>query len=133
MFDVSTFAGKRFLIVEDSRMNRAILSEFLKRSGGESDNAENGKIAVELINEKPAGYYSCILMDAQMPVMNGYDAAREIRKMEDSAKSGIPIICISANAFKEDREAARAAGMDDYLEKPVDVDKLIEKMLKLIG
>lgn len=133
MFDVSTFAGKRFLIVEDSRMNRAILSEFLKRSGGESDNAENGKIAVELINEKPAGYYNCILMDAQMPVMNGYDAAREIRKMEDSAKSGIPIICISANAFKEDREAARAAGMDDYLEKPVDVDKLIEKMLKLIG
>ena len=133
MFDVSTFAGKRFLIVEDSRMNRAILSEFLKRSGGESDNAENGKIAVELINEKPAGYYNCILMDAQMPVMNGYDAAREIRKMEDSAKSGIPIICISANAFKEDWEAARAAGMDDYLEKPVDVDKLIEKMLKLIG
>lgn len=133
MFDVSTFAGKRFLIVEDSRMNRAILSEFLKRSGGESDTAENGRIAVNMIAEKPAGHYDCILMDAQMPIMNGYEASREIRRMEDSDKSGIPIICISANAFKEDREAARAAGMDDYLEKPVDVNKLIEKMLKLIG
>ena len=133
MFDVTTFAGKRFLIVEDSRMNRAILSEFLKRSGGDSDTAENGRIAVDLIAEKPAGYYDCILMDAQMPTMNGYEAAREIRRMEDSDKSGIPIICISANAFKEDREAARAAGMDDYLEKPVDVNKLIETMLKLIG
>ena len=133
MFDMTTFAGKRFLIVEDSRMNRAILSEFLKRSGGESDTSENGRIAVDMIADKPAGYYSCILMDAQMPVMNGYEAAREIRKMEDSDKSGIPIICISANAFKEDREAARAAGMDDYLEKPVDVNILIEKMLKLIG
>ena len=133
MFDVTTFAGKRFLIVEDSRMNRAILSEFLKRSGGESDTAENGRIAVDLIAEKPAGYYDCILMDAQMPTMNGYEAAKEIRRMEESDKSGIPIICISANAFKEDREAARAAGMDDYLEKPVDVNKLIEKMLKLIG
>ena len=133
MFDVTTFAGKRFLIVEDSRMNRAILSEFLKRSGGDSDTAENGRIAVNLIAEKPAGYYDCILMDAQMPTMNGYEAAREIRRMEDSDKSEIPIICISANAFKEDREAARAAGMDDYLEKPVDVNKLIEKMLKLVG
>ena len=133
MFDMTTFAGKRFLIVEDSRMNRAILSEFLKRSGGESDTSENGRIAVDMIAEKPAGYYDCILMDAQMPVMNGYEAAREIRKMEDSDKSGIPIICISANAFKEDREAARAAGMDDYLEKPVDVNILIEKMLKMIG
>ena len=133
MFDISTFAGKRFLIVEDSRMNRAILSEFLKRSGGESDTAENGRIAVDMIEEKPAGYYDCILMDAQMPTMNGYEASVEIRKMEDSNKSGIPIICISANAFKEDREAARAAGMDDYLEKPVDVNKLIEKMHKLIG
>ena len=132
-FDMSTFAGKRFLIVEDSRMNRAILSEFLKRSGGESDTAENGKIAVDLIDEKPAGYYACILMDAQMPTMNGYEAAKAIRRMEDSDKSGIPIICISANAFKEDREAAKAAGMDDYLEKPIDVNKLIEKMLKLIG
>ena len=132
-FDMSTFAGKRFLIVEDSRMNRAILSEFLKRSGGESDTAENGKIAVDMIDEKPAGYYACILMDAQMPTMNGYEAAKAIRRMEDSDKSGIPIICISANAFKEDREAAKAAGMDDYLEKPIDVNKLIEKMLKLIG
>ena len=132
-FDVTTFAGKHFLIVEDSRMNRAILSEFLKRSGGESDTAENGRIAVDMITEKPAGHYDCILMDAQMPVMNGYEAAKEIRRMEDSDKSGIPIICISANAFKEDRDAARAAGMDDYLEKPVDVNKLIEKMLKLIG
>ena len=132
-FDMSTFAGKRFLIVEDSRMNRAILSEFLKRSGGESDTAENGRIAVDLIDEKPAGYYACILMDAQMPTMNGYEAAKAIRRMEDSDKSGIPIICISANAFKEDREAAKAAGMDDYLEKPIDVNKLIEKMLKLIG
>ncbi len=133
MFDVSTFAGKRFLIVEDSRMNRAILSEFLRRSGGESESAENGKIAVDMITEKPAKYYNCVLMDAQMPVMNGYDTARAIRKMDDSDKSGIPIICISANAFKEDREAAKAAGMDDYLEKPVDVNKLIEKLMRLIG
>ncbi|MBE6913579.1 MAG: transporter substrate-binding domain-containing protein [Ruminococcaceae bacterium] len=118
------FNGKRILLVEDNEMNREIAVEILTDSEFVVDTAENGEIAVEKISQNPPGTYDIVLMDVQMPVMNGYAATKAIRALPDIGLSEIPIIAMTANAFEEDRRAALAAGMDAHLAKPISVDVL---------
>ena len=117
------FAGKKILLVEDNELNREIAEEILEESGFIIDTAEDGTVAVEKMKKAQPGDYDLVLMDIQMPVMDGYEATRQIRAMETEA-SGIPIIAMTANAFEEDRQAALAAGMNDHIAKPIDVEKL---------
>ena len=120
--------GMKVLLVEDNEMNREIAEELLTERGIVVDTAPDGDVAVEKIRNAEPGEYELVLMDVQMPRMNGYDATREIRGMKDPSKSNLPIIAMTANAFEEDRKDALAAGMDGHLSKPIDVQKLIETL-----
>ena len=126
------FAGKRILLVEDNSMNREIASTILEEAGLIVDIAENGAIAVEKISYYPPRYYDVVLMDIQMPVMDGYTAARKIRELPDPFYAEIPIIAVSANAFDEDREASYEAGMNGHLAKPIIVSELMETLGKIL-
>ena len=117
------FAGKRLLLVEDNELNREIAEEILEENGFIVDTAEDGTVAVERMKKAQPGDYDLVLMDIQMPVMDGYEATRQIRAMETEA-SRIPIIAMTANAFEEDRQAALAAGMNEHIAKPIDVEGL---------
>lgn len=120
------FAGKRVLLVEDNSMNREIATAILEEAGFKVDTAENGAIAVEKVTYYPEGFYDVILMDIQMPVMDGYTATRKIRSLENKAIAKIPIIAVSTNAFDEDRQTSLEAGMNGHLAKPIVVDELLE-------
>lgn len=122
--------GQRLLIVEDNDLNREIASEILSEAGFIVEEAEDGSIAVERLKEKGAGYYSLVLMDVQMPIMDGYTATRTIRAFEDQKLAGIPIIAMTANAFEEDKKKALEAGMNAHVAKPVDVEKLLDTLEK---
>ncbi|MDO5445926.1 MAG: ATP-binding protein [Eubacteriales bacterium] len=124
--DELSFDGQRVLLVEDNEMNREIATEILEEVGLVIDTAEDGAIAVRKVIEKGASYYDFILMDIQMPVMDGYEATDEIRKLPDADK--IPIIALSANAFKEDMDRSLAAGMNAHVAKPINVKTLLETM-----
>ena len=117
--------GARLLLVEDNELNREIAEELLSESGFVIESAEDGSIAVEKVKASQPGYYKLILMDVQMPIMNGYEATRAIRALEDPALSSIPIIAMTANAFDEDRRQAIENGMNAHVAKPIDVDKLM--------
>ncbi|XCP83515.1 ATP-binding protein [Roseburia hominis] len=121
------YAG-RILLVEDNELNMEIAQTILEDVGFETESAENGQIAVDMVKRSPRGYYELVLMDIQMPVMNGYEAAKAIRSLEDPELASIPIIAMTANAFEEDREKALRSGMDDHLAKPIDVKLLLEMM-----
>lgn len=121
------FEGKKILLVEDNELNAEIAMEILKMEGIHVDLAENGQRCLKMLDEKPEGYYDAILMDIQMPGMNGYDAARAIRKRQDK-NADIPIIAMTANAFEEDKEQAIQAGMNGHIAKPVDVEKMFETL-----
>ena len=123
-----SFAGKRLLLAEDNEMNQEIAQMILENAGFELDIVENGELAVEKMRDMPAGTYDLILMDVQMPVMNGYAATRAIRDLEDPLRSGVPIIAMTANAFDEDREEAINSGMNGYVAKPIDIKKLMETL-----
>lgn len=112
--------GKRILLVEDNDMNREIAQEFLTEEGILVENAVNGKEAVEKMEQSSLYYYDLILMDIQMPVMNGYEASAAIRRM-DREDSGLPIIAMTANAFSDDIRQAKEAGMNEHIAKPIDV------------
>ena len=120
------FSGTKALLVEDNELNMDIAAELLAMIGIETDKAVNGEEAVDKVREKGEGAYDMIFMDIQMPVMNGYEAAKEIRKTKGEYFSRIPIIAMSANAFTDDVEKVKEAGMNDYISKPVEVDKLIK-------
>ena len=124
------FRGKRMLLVEDNAMNREIALDILSDAGFVVEEAEDGDLAVRAIVEKGIEYYDFILMDIQMPVMNGYEATRAIRAMQDGDR--IPIIALSANAFAEDREASLAAGMNDHVAKPIDIPSLFAALAKFV-
>lgn len=126
------FAGKRILLVEDNSMKREIASAILEESGLIIDTAENGVIAVEKLSYYAPGFYDAILMDIQMPIMDGYTAARKIRALEDPSLARIPIIVLSANAFDEDREASYEAGMNAHLAKPIIVSELLDTLGKIL-
>lgn len=119
-----TLAGKRILMAEDNALNAEITVTVLKDAGVQVDAAQDGVQAVEMLKAAPAGYYDLILMDVQMPRMNGYEAARAIRALPD-ARAKTPIAAMTANAFEEDRQAAFQAGMDAYASKPIEPTKLM--------
>lgn len=123
------FRGRKILLVEDNEMNLDIVTEILERSGLIVDTAKDGTIAVKKVKEKGALYYDFILMDIQMPIMDGYEATAEIRKLPDGDK--VSIIALSANAFKEDMEKSISAGMNAHVAKPIDVKILLKTMHKL--
>ena len=129
---VQFLVGKKLLLVEDNELNQEIAKTVLEGLGLVIDTANDGTEAVAAMRAAQAGTYDLILMDIQMPVMDGYEAARTIRAMEDPAKAGIPIVAMTANAFEEDRRRAMDAGMNDHVPKPIDVPKLIETLGRIL-
>ena len=126
------FEGKRLLLVDDMEVNREIACALLEMRGFEIVQAADGKEAVEKVQAAPAGYYDAVLMDVQMPVMNGYEATKAIRALADKEKAAVPIVAMTANAFDEDRKAALDAGMDAHIPKPIDEEKVINTLTGLI-
>ena len=124
--------GIRILLAEDNDLNAEITVTLLSEVGFTVERAANGVECVEMLKDRPAGYYSIILMDIQMPVLDGYNATSNIRRMDDKAKASIPIVAMTANAFAEDREKALSVGMNDHIAKPVDMNKLVPTIRKYI-
>ena len=126
------FKGRNILLVEDNELNREIALEILSEYGFQIDTAENGAVAVEKVRTSAPGRYDLVLMDVQMPVMDGYTATRQIRALEDPALAGIPILAMTANAFDEDRRNALASGMNGFLSKPIMVGDLVQELRKIL-
>ena len=128
-----SFTGRKILLAEDNEMNQMIAQAILTESGLEVEIANNGEEAVSMMMTAPAGTYDIILMDIQMPLMDGYEAARLIRAFDDPAKANIPIVAVTANAFEEDRKLALEAGMNGHLAKPYDIPKMMETLKQLLA
>ena len=126
----SDFRGRCILLVEDNELNREIAVELLNEYGFLIDSAENGAEAVEKVKNSEPGNYDLVLMDVQMPVMNGYEATKQIRALDDPALAGITILAMTANAFDEDRKKALKCGMDGFLSKPIVIEELISTLQK---
>lgn len=120
------FSGKRLLLVEDNELNMEIADELLRDVGFMVETAGNGQIAVEMVKKSPAGYYDVILMDIQMPIMDGYQASREIRGLERKDLAEIPIVALTANVFDEDKKKALSSGMNAHIAKPLDARVMYE-------
>ena len=123
------FSGRRFLGVDDIEVNREIAAELLGKTGAMVEFAEEGRRCVEMISLAPAGYYDLVLMDINMPVMNGLEATKRLRQMGFT----LPVIAMTANVGDRDRRAALDAGMDAFVEKPVRVEKLFSEIVKCLG
>ncbi len=126
------FMGRRILLAEDNKMNQEIAITILEEAGFFVDLAENGEMAVTKVTNHPPRHYDIILMDIQMPIMDGYEATRQIRAMEEEGKKDVPIIAMTADAFFEDRQAALACGMNEHLAKPVDLERLFAILKSLL-
>ena len=124
--------GVRILLVEDNEINTEIARELLTEEGCIVETANDGVACIDMVEKAEADYYKMILMDIQMPVMNGYDAALAIRKLKDAKKSRIPIVAMTANAFAEDIQKVRSVGMNDHVAKPVDMNILVSTMMKYL-
>ncbi len=118
------YSGKRILLVEDNELNREIATAILEETGMTIDSVDDGDVAVAAINEAPADKYDLVLMDIQMPKMDGYTATREIRTLSDNRKANIPIVAMTANAFEEDKQRAYKAGMNGHIIKPVSIEAI---------
>ena len=125
--------GKRILLAEDNDLNAEIALFILRNMGLEVERVEDGAQCVSTLEQQPAGTYDLIFMDVQMPKMDGYTATQNIRALDDKKKAAIPIVAMTANAFAEDRERALAAGMNGHIAKPIDVKKLEQVLVKLLG
>ena len=126
------FKGKHILLVEDNELNREIAQEILREYGFLVDSAENGAVAVEKVSTAAPGSYDLVLMDVQMPIMDGYTATRKIRALDDPARAKLPIIAMTANAFDEDRRNALESGMNGFLSKPIVIDDLVQELHKIL-
>ena len=126
------FDGKKILLVEDNELNQEISRAILEDVGFIIDTAEDGTVAVDMMKEKPADTYDVILMDIQMPIMNGYEATKAIRAMDDPVKANVPIVAMTANAFDEDRQDAMNAGMNGHVAKPINIEKLLETLKDIL-
>lgn len=130
--DQKCLCGTRILLTEDNDLNAEIATELLQEEGCTVDRAKDGVECVDMLEKAANGTYQLILMDIQMPVMNGYDAARKIRRMDDPQKANIPIIAMTANAFTEDRQVALDAGMNDHIAKPINMNVLVPTLRKYL-
>ena len=130
--DRESLRGTRILLTEDNDLNAEIATELLQEEGCTVDRAKDGVECVDMLEKAADGTYQIILMDVQMPVMNGYDAAKKIRRMDDPQKANIPIVAMTANAFSEDRQAALDAGMNDHIAKPIDMSVLVPTLRKYL-
>ena len=130
--DRESLRGTRILLTEDNDLNAEIATELLQEEGCTVDRAKDGVECVDMLEKAANGTYQLILMDIQMPVMNGYDAAKKIRRMEDPQKADIPIIAMTANAFSEDRQEALDAGMNDHVAKPINMNVLVPTIRKYL-
>ena len=126
------FKGKHILLVEDNELNREIAQEILREYGFLVDSAENGAVAVEKVSTAAPGSYDLVLMDVQMPIMDGYTATRKIRALDDPARAKLPILAMTANAFDEDRRNALESGMNGFLSKPIVIDDLVQELHKIL-
>ena len=127
------FTGRRILLVEDNLINMEIASMILTQAGFEVETAENGQIAVDMVRESEPGYYDAVLMDIQMPVMDGYEATRAIRALDNRELASVPILAMTANAFKEDEDAAMEAGMQAHIAKPIDIGDMLGKIRSVLS
>ena len=126
------FKGKHILLVEDNELNREIAQEILQEYGFLVDTAENGAVAVEKVSTAAPGSYDLVLMDVQMPIMDGYTATRKIRALDDPARAKLPILAMTANAFDEDRRNALESGMNGFLSKPIVIGDLVQELHKIL-
>ncbi len=127
------FKAGRILLAEDNELNQEIAVEILDSAGFKTEVAENGKIAVEMLEKSSPGYYQLVLMDVQMPVMNGYEAVREIRQLENQKLASVPVIAMTANAFEEDKQEALRNGMDGHIAKPINIEILFNTLNKVLS
>ena len=127
------FNGQRVLLVEDNEINQMLAENILTNVGLVVEIAGDGTVAVEKMKDAEAGYYDIILMDIQMPKMDGYEATNQIRALDDPAKANIPIVAVTANAFEEDRQSALGAGMNGHLAKPYDIPAIMKTLKELLG
>ena len=118
--------GRRVLLAEDQEINADIATDFLEITGLEVDWARDGAQAVDMLAASPDGYYAMVFMDIQMPNMNGYEAARAIRAMDRPYAKEVPIVAMTANAFADDVQDAKKAGMNEHIAKPIDVEMLVK-------
>ena len=125
--------GKRLLLVEDNDLNREIAEEILKESGFVVETAHDGTEAVDMVKKSKPGYYDLVLMDVQMPVMNGYDATRAIRSLDNKDLASVPIVAMTANAFEEDKKTALESGMNAHIAKPIELNKLVKVLNDLLS
>ena len=126
------FCGKKVLLVEDNRLNQEIAMELLSNAGFSVSLADDGDVAVETLRTAAPAQFDLVLMDIQMPKLDGYSATRQIRTL-DGAIANIPIIAMTANAFEEDKQKAFAAGMNAHIAKPIEVDSLLSTIAKVLG
>lgn len=124
--------GRRILLAEDNDLNAEIAVTILEEAGAKVERAADGRECIDMLLSRPAGYFDLILMDIQMPKLNGYQATREIRSLEDRRKASIPIIAMTANAFEEDRQNALAVGMDEHLAKPINIQVLLNTLTDIL-
>lgn len=120
------------LLAEDIELNQEIAVTILNEAGFTTEVADNGKIAVDMVRESEPGYYQLVLMDIQMPEMNGYEATKAIRELENEELASIPILAMSANAFEEDKQEALRCGMNGHISKPIDVKMLLDTLDRVI-
>ena len=130
--DQKSLCGVKILLAEDNDLNAEIATELLQEEGCTVDRAKDGVECVDMLEKAANGTYQLILMDIQMPVMNGYDAAKKIRRMDDPQKADLPIIAMTANAFSEDKQAALDAGMNDHIAKPINMNVLVPTIQKYL-
>ena len=129
---ISAFHAERLLLVEDNELNQEIAAEILQEAGFSVEIAGNGQIAIEMLERSTPGYYQLILMDIQMPVMNGYEATRAIRKFKDTQLASIPILAMTANAFEEDKQEALKSGMNGHIAKPINIENLMSALQRIL-
>ena len=123
----------RILLTEDNLLNQEIATAILEEAGFQIEVADNGAAAVEMLRRSEPGYYQLVLMDIQMPVMNGYEATKAIRALEDPVLSAIPVVAMTANAFEEDKQEALRHGMNGHIAKPIDVNVLFSTLDGMLG
>lgn len=129
----SVLSGKRILLAEDVDINCCIVKTMLSPYGAEIETAENGEVALDMIKSHDKGYYDCIIMDIQMPIMDGYECSRAIRQLDNGYAPDVPIIAMTANVFSEDRNKAAEYGMNTFLTKPVSTKRLVETLTELLS